>query len=55
VFKFGFGFLIGLLAGCALGALLPARFLVMLVLAGLCLAALFFLVFHLGLRDFQGY
>jgi len=55
VFKLGIGFLIGLLAGWALGALLPARFLVMLVLAGLCLAALFFLVFHLGLRDFQGY
>lgn len=55
MFKLGSGFLIGLMAGCALGALLPARFLAMLVLAGLCLAALFFLVFHLGLRDFQGY
>jgi len=55
VFKLGSGFLIGLMAGCALGALLPAQLLVVLVLAGLCLAALFFLVFHLGLRDFQGY
>lgn len=55
MFKLGFGFLIGLLAGWALGALFPARLLVMLILAGLCLAALFFLVFHLGLRDFQGY
>ncbi len=55
MFKLGFGFLIGLLVGWALGFLLPARFLFMLVLAGLCLAALFFLVFHLGLRDFQGY
>jgi len=55
VFKFGFGFLLGLLAGWMLGILLPARFLVMLALACLSLTALFFLVFHLGLRDFQGY
>jgi len=52
--KLFLGFLLGLLAGWAL-LLLPDMFLLAALLIFIGLAAAFFMLFHLGLRDFQEY
>lgn len=54
MFRLIVGFLFGLLAGWAL-LLLPAPFLLVMLLIFVGLAGAFFLLFHLGLRDFQEY
>lgn len=53
--RFFAGLCVGLLAGYLLGLVIPLRVFMItcLVLAGL--VVLLFLLFHLGLRDFQEY
>jgi hypothetical protein len=46
---------LGLIAGWVLGFVIPSRFLLTVLLVFMGLAGLFFLLFHLGLCDFQEY
>jgi len=53
--RFAGGVLVGLFAGYWLGLVIPVRFFLIACLALMALAALLFIVFHFGLRDFQEY
>jgi hypothetical protein len=55
MFKFLIVFLAGAFVGYLLGLVIPVKFFLVTCLALLALAVLFFFLFHLGLRDFQGY
>lgn len=53
--KFVAGFVVGLFAGYWLELVVPLKFFPIACLAFMGLAALLFFLFHLGIRDFQGY
>ncbi|MFZ5886959.1 MAG: hypothetical protein ACOYYF_05770 [Chloroflexota bacterium] len=53
--KFVAGFVVGLFAGYWLGLVVPVQFFLIACLVVMGLAALLFFLFHLGIRDFQGY
>lgn len=55
MFKFLIGFLAGLLAGWLFGRLLPLSVFLFIGVGVVFLAASLFVLFHLGLQDFQEY
>jgi hypothetical protein len=49
------GFIAGIFAGILIGRMLPVEFLIGTGTVLMMLTVIFFVVFHLGLRDFQDY
>ena len=49
------GFIAGIFAGILIGRMLPVEFLIGTGTVLMMLMVIFFLIFHLGLRDFQEY
>ena len=55
MFKLCIGIGVAIITGLFLGWALPIEFFLIAALALIGLVVLLFLLFHLGLRDFQGY
>lgn len=55
MFKLIVGFIAGIFAGFLMGRMLPVEFFIGAGIVLIVLIIIFFLIFHLGLRDFQEY